>query len=748
MNDALPPGAIALRSIDAVEQGLGEAGYIANRQISTAIYMAQHLQKPILVEGPAGVGKTELAKSVAAWLKLPLIRMQCYEGLDESKALYEWKYGKQLLYTQILKDKINSVIGEGDGLTEALNKLHSFGDIFYSHHFLEPRPLLRALQQPGGAVLLIDEIDKSDQEFEAFLLEILSDYQVSIPEIGTVGALVPPIVLLTSNSTRDLGDALKRRCLHLHIGFPDDRLEAKIIASRVPGIDVKLLRQLVSFAQQLRNLDLKKVPSVSETIDWAKRYAAVTCISAGGRSGARHLERVAEVRSRYRCGWQATSRIDAQGQAGSRDHYVVADVATTVAPASEPLRRFLQVARGAGLRVSAAEGIDATRAVDLVGFSDRTVLKDTLGLILAKTPDEKALYDEAFNLYFKRDEFSDRDDAADTGEQDNAAGRDPFSGAVGGPAGDGMGGQGGQSLGQLLADDDRAALATAMEQAAREAGIENIRFFTQRNLYARRILDRMGLRGLELDMEAMRQSGTPEGLGRAQFLDGRIEALRDAVRDFVERNLILFARGETEQFREELLKSVRLSNLERRDLDRMRILVRQMAKKLAARYAKTRRRRLRGQLDTRRTLRRNIGWGGIPFVTVWKQKRIEKPRVMVLCDVSGSVAAMAQFLLMFLYAMNEALSDIRSFAFAGSLIEVSEILEKEPVEAAITKIMALIGFGSSNYGNSFADFEDGWMRFVTNKTTVIVLGDARGNRTDPRTDIIGRVSQRSGGSSG
>jgi MoxR-like ATPase len=272
VNDALPPGQAqaALESIESVEQGLEAAGYIANRQIATAVYIASHLQKPILVEGPAGVGKTELAKSIASWLKLPLIRMQCYEGLDESKALYEWKYGKQLLYTQILKDKISSVIGEADGLAEALTKLHSFGDIFYSHQFLEPRPLLRALEQPGGSVLLIDEIDKSDQEFEAFLLEILSDYQVSIPEIGTVHALVPPIVLLTSNSTRDLGDALKRRCLHLHIGFPDEKLEAEIIASRVPGIDARLLKQLVSFVQQLRALDLKKVPSVSETIDWAK----------------------------------------------------------------------------------------------------------------------------------------------------------------------------------------------------------------------------------------------------------------------------------------------------------------------------------------------------------------------------------------------------------------------------------------------------------------------------------------------
>jgi len=267
-----PAGAVARKweSIDTVEQGLAAVGYIPSRQIATAVYLAQHLQKPILVEGPAGVGKTELAKSVAAFLDLTLIRMQCYEGLDEAKALYEWKYGKQLLYTQILKDKIGDVLGAVDTLPAALNKLHAFGDIFFSQQFLEPRPLLRALQQPDGAVLLIDEIDKSDQEFEAFLLEILSDFQVTIPEIGTVHALVAPIVLLTSNSTRDLGDALKRRCLHLHIGFPDAKLEARIIESRVPGIEKSLRRELVAFVQQLRTLDLKKVPSVSETIDWAR----------------------------------------------------------------------------------------------------------------------------------------------------------------------------------------------------------------------------------------------------------------------------------------------------------------------------------------------------------------------------------------------------------------------------------------------------------------------------------------------
>ncbi len=257
-------------SIDSVETGLASTGYIASRQIATAVFLAMRLQKPILVEGPAGVGKTELAKATAGYLKLPLIRMQCYDGLDESKALYEWKYGKQLLYTQILKDKLGETLRDTASLHDSLEKLHLVDDIFFSERFLEPRPLLRALQEPQGCVLLIDEIAKADEEFEAFLLEILSDHQVTIPEIGTVHAVVPPIVLLTSNATRDLGDAMKRRCLHLHIGFPDAKLEERIVDARIPGIRDSLRRQMVSFVQQLRGLDLRKLPSVSETIDWAR----------------------------------------------------------------------------------------------------------------------------------------------------------------------------------------------------------------------------------------------------------------------------------------------------------------------------------------------------------------------------------------------------------------------------------------------------------------------------------------------
>ena len=245
--------------------------YICSEQIATAVYLAYHLRKPVLIEGPPGVGKTELAKTTADMFSLPLIRLQCYEGLDEAKALYEWKYGKQLLYTQVLKQTLDEVLQGARGFAESVKRLHEFGDIFFSEEFLEARPLLKALREEHGCVLLIDEVDKADQEFESLLLEILSDYQVSIPEIGTVKARgAPPLVFLTSNNTREISDALKRRCLHLYIPFPDVALEQRIVHARIPEIPAHLREQLVRFIHELRELDLKKAPSISETIDWAR----------------------------------------------------------------------------------------------------------------------------------------------------------------------------------------------------------------------------------------------------------------------------------------------------------------------------------------------------------------------------------------------------------------------------------------------------------------------------------------------
>ncbi len=271
MNDA--PGTATpsgLAAIEAVIAMLAGVGYIATRPIATALYLAHQLRKPVLIEGPAGVGKTELAVSAARALQFALLRLQCYEGLDDHKALYEWKYGKQLLYTQILKEKIGLLVDDADTLQGAFERLAGFQDLFFSREFLEPRPLLQAMEQRGGSVLLIDEVDKSEEAFEALLLEVLADYQVSIPEIGTVRALVPPLVILTSNNTRELGDALKRRCLHLHIDFPDAALEQRVLRARVPGIGATLLAQLVAFVQSLRGCNIRKPPSVAESVDWAR----------------------------------------------------------------------------------------------------------------------------------------------------------------------------------------------------------------------------------------------------------------------------------------------------------------------------------------------------------------------------------------------------------------------------------------------------------------------------------------------
>jgi MoxR-like ATPase len=258
------------RTINDVQDKLGSQQYIASEEISTVVYLAQNLCKPILTEGPAGVGKTELAKAWAGALGFPLIRLQCYEGLDESKALYEWEYAKQMLYTQLLRDTLRDVLSEAKSLTEAVDRLAQEEDVFFSDKFLLPRPLLAALLSEEPVVLLIDEIDRADVEFEAFLLEVLSDFQVSIPEIGTVVAIHQPMVFLTSNNTRDLSEALKRRCLYLYIDYPSLDAELNIVRLKVPNLKPELAKQAVEVVQQLRHMDLRKVPSISETLDWAR----------------------------------------------------------------------------------------------------------------------------------------------------------------------------------------------------------------------------------------------------------------------------------------------------------------------------------------------------------------------------------------------------------------------------------------------------------------------------------------------
>lgn len=266
-------------SVGEVADRFREQGYIVDHRLATMVFLTTKLEKPVLIEGPAGVGKTQLAKSLAETTGRRLIRLQCYEGLDASQALYEWDYGKQLLYTQLLKDKTNSELDSIQDPSDALPQLKAYESLFFSEHFLSERPIFEAIRSEQPVVLLIDEIDRADEQLEALLLEVLAELQVSIPELGTFAATTTPYVIITSNNTRDLSPALKRRCLHLSLTYPNAERELEILRLKVPGISEDLSLQIVELVRSLRNLDLRKAPSISEALDWAKALAVLNAES-------------------------------------------------------------------------------------------------------------------------------------------------------------------------------------------------------------------------------------------------------------------------------------------------------------------------------------------------------------------------------------------------------------------------------------------------------------------------------------
>ncbi|PJG54369.1 VWA containing CoxE family protein [Bradyrhizobium forestalis] len=405
----------------------------------------------------------------------------------------------------------------------------------------------------------------------------------------------------------------------------------------------------------------------------------------------------------------------------------------------ENLHRFFRAARGVGVHVSPAESIDAMRAVAQVGIADRAVLRDALLLTLAKSQDEKLALGDCFDLFFSQPE--PRQERPESVDQDTSqeAEQAPSSGAAseadgGSPQQEQLG-----PLAQMLLSQDRNTIAAAIASASGAASLSDIRYSTQRGIFSSRILEAMGLQRLRDDLDEL----TATNPALAERLRAALDALREAVRDTVSQGLALYAREEAENLRNEILRNAPLARIERRQVAEMRALIRQIARRLRERYSKPRKRQRRGHLDVRRTLRRNAAWGGVPFLTAWKRKHRDRPKIVALCDVSGSVAQVSDFFLLLIHSLHEVVDDVRSFAFSSHLIEVSEILESKSPEEAMSEIMSKVGFGSSDYGSSLVDFEKEFMSTLTPQTTVIVLGDARSNNLDPRADILRRISERS-----
>ncbi|ABS63571.1 VWA containing CoxE family protein [Parvibaculum lavamentivorans DS-1] len=427
---------------------------------------------------------------------------------------------------------------------------------------------------------------------------------------------------------------------------------------------------------------------------------------------------------------------------------------------SEVLGDFIRALRAADIRVSTSESIDAGNVVGIVGLDDRQTLRNALSQVLAKSEDEKQAFEETFDTFFSFEQFKDRPPAAnenseeaepqesDGGEGDSEDGEEGSqSGGMPAPGGGGTSGerQGdadappSPDLVAMLERGDQAELQMALAEGARRAQLNRIRLFTQRGMYTRRIMEIMGLDGLNDEIDNRERRGNEAGAGRLR--EARDE-LRGQVRDYVEKQLEIFTANAGRQLREEVLSQVRLSNIDRSDMRIMRELVRKMAKRLIALHSRRKKVARRGTLDVRRTIRANIEFDGLLFHTIWKKTKIDRPKVMAVCDVSGSVAQVARFLLMFLYSLQEVLPGVRSFAFSGQLGETTELFERETLENALVEVLRDFGSGSTDYGQALMDFENIALDDVDHRTTVIILGDARSNYGDPRGDILKKIHAR------
>lgn len=398
------------------------------------------------------------------------------------------------------------------------------------------------------------------------------------------------------------------------------------------------------------------------------------------------------------------------------------------------LEDFIQAVRGANVRVSVAETLEAFETVRLVGYSDRQVLRDALSVTVAKTPEEKRRFEQAFDRFFTSDVFGDAPPGGAAPTED--AGPEDLEPDLG------LDAERENEIVEMLLKGDRVGLTSAMREAAREVGLSNIAFFSQKGIYLQRIVRRMGLDALDRRISELERAGAGDSEQAGRLRQARGYFI-DQVKAFVGEQMQLYTGANTQQLREESLKDRRLSKIDPDEFERMKAITQEMARRLANVHAKRAKRALRGQIDIRRTLRKNMGYDGELFDLHWKRTRIDRPRVVAICDVSRSVADYSRFLLLFLYAMSTAMSRIRTFTFCSDVVEVSGIMENNPVEEALLQAQAAAPIGSTDYGQVFRTLEKDYLNAFTNKTTVIVLGDARNNELPPETGLLKMIQQRS-----
>jgi uncharacterized protein with von Willebrand factor type A (vWA) domain len=691
---------------------LAAAGYRADAEVARVLYLAMQLGRPVLVEGPAGSGKTELAKAFARASGARLIRLQCYEGLDESKVLYEWDHRKQLLRIQSWQE------ADPRSRPGTWRSLHQ--EIF-SDQFLLTRPLLEAMRAPEPSVLLVDGVDLMGTETEAVVLEALSDYQVSVPELGAVHARQIPVVLLTSAGNRELSDPLRRRCLFLATGYPDPAREREIVAANLPGVAHRLRSQVASAVAELgRTIELE--PS-GEHLEWASALQALEQV----RSGA-----------------------PAAGEAGLHSDEDAASESSSAADGVlETVQAFVTELRAAGIPVSVSENLDALRAMQLLPLERRDALKGGLASTLVKDSAHWTAFETLFDVFFalRGGQWPE----ADGPETEAAAAR---SGRPGHMASWSDVDVSAALLRALAEGDWPLTRAVAKESVTRYADIRPGRrmrgvyytFRTLRHLQLDGIVERL------LDLAA-RQSGGLTDLEVRLLTDDyerRVDGFRKEVEAEIRRRLVLEqgVAALAGAVRKPLPEDLDFMDASTEELEEVRRALQPLTRKLAVRISRKQLHRRKGSVDFRRTVRRSLSSGGVPLDLYWRRAHPSRGEVIVIADMSGSVAAFARFTVLLIHALSEQFRRIRTFAFVDDIDEITKLFTStgamgELVERINQHARVTWFDGHSDYGHAFEGFLERWGHQLTPSTTVLILGDGRNNYRASRATTVSEMAKRS-----